>query len=388
MELNQAAISPKNKRNSRNSAVECLKILGMVLIVLSHVVQTLHSGNTYVGYQDYVFPLGVATSDPKILILNILRYSGVFGNAIFFVSSAWYLLDSKTASGKKIVSMLVEIWSISVLIMAVFGVAHQGNLSLRLVIKALFPTTFSLNWYLTCYILFYAIHPFLNQVIGAMNRRTLLRCAVAMSTLYIFVNFVIGEAFQTTNLILWVSVYFCMAYMKRCLYDASNRKLYNWLLILVGIGGNCLIVILTNFLGLHHIWHFSNQLLRWNENCNPFLIMAAIGMFNLARCSNFKNTLINKISGLSLLIYIVHENIFMRTYLRPYIWQRIYETFGYEHILLWTVIQVVVIFAASLIICSVYKLTLQKTVNKLSRITYRGFCKVYGLVEDFLMKDR
>ncbi len=387
MEINKTAVSLGNKHNSRNSAVECLKILGIALIVLSHVVQTLHSENTYVSYQDYVFPLGIATLDPQILILNILRYSGAFGNTIFFISSAWYLLDRKKVNGKKITSMLVEIWCISVLIMAIFGVIYQGNLDMKLMIKSLFPTTFSLNWYLTCYILFYAIHPFLNHVIYAMNQRTLLRSALTLSMLYIFMNFIVSGLFQTSILILWVTIYFCIGYMKLYLQDLSAKKLFNWVLILFGIGGNCVVVILTNILGLD-IGYFSNQLLRWSANCNPFLIVATIGMFNLARCSKFKNLTINKISGFSLLIYIVHENVFIRTYLRPFIWQKIYETFGYEHILMWTLIQVVVIFVVSLIVCSIYKLTLQKIVIKLSDITYRGFCKIYEIVENILLKAK
>ncbi len=391
MNLNKTDILLESKQNSRNSAVEWLKILGIVLIILSHVVQTLHDKNTYIGYKDYMLPLGNATSDPQELILNILRYSGCLGNTIFFVSSAWYLLDRKSASGKKILSMLVEIWIFSVLIMAIFSVAYPGTLDSKLVTKAFFPTTFSSNWYLTCYILFYAIYPFLNKIIYAMDQRTLLRCALTMSLLYIVLNYMHmlkwlgGTLFQKSELILWVTIYFCIAYMKLYLPELSKKKIFNWALILLGIGGNCIIVILANFRGLHTEF-YSNKLLYWNTNCSPMLIMATIGMFNLARGFDFKNTVVNKISGLSLLIYIVHENTFVRIYLRPYIWQNIYKTFGYDHILMWTVIQVAVIFITTLLVCIIYKYTLQRLVNKLAELAYRVFCKIYKRLENALLK--
>ncbi len=385
MEENKAAASPETKHNSRNSAVECLKIFGIILIILSHVVQTLSSENPYVGYQDYVLTLGNATTDSGILLLNLLRYAGAFGNTIFFICSAWYLLDSKKANGKKIVSMLLEIWVLSVVIMLMFKVFYPGNLDIKLMIKSLFPTTFSLNWYLTCYLLFYAIHPFLNRVIYAMNQRTLLRSALLLSMLYIFMNYVKSGLFETSGVILWVAIYFCIAYMKLYLQNISKKKIYNWILIFLGIGGNCIIVILTNFLGLR-IGFFNDKLLHWCHNCSPMLIMATIGMFNLVRDSNFKNTMMNKLSGFSLLIYIIHENIFIRTYLRPYMWQRIYEAFGYEHILLWIFIQVVVIFVACLIICVVYRFTLQKVVSWLSNRGFQLFCRIYEKIENVLIK--
>ena len=59
----------------RNSSIELLKIVGIILIVISHVVQTLHSNNDYVIKNDYILDISTATTNIQQLILTILRES-------------------------------------------------------------------------------------------------------------------------------------------------------------------------------------------------------------------------------------------------------------------------------------------------------------------------
>lgn len=71
----------------RNSSIELLKIIGIILIVMSHVIQTLSSSNSMVGIQDYILNISIATTNIQYLILAMLQSSGSFGNTIFFVCS-------------------------------------------------------------------------------------------------------------------------------------------------------------------------------------------------------------------------------------------------------------------------------------------------------------
>lgn len=125
----------------------------------------------------------------------------------------------------------------------------------------------------------------------------------------------------------------------------------------------------NKFWGLH-IDSVYNKLLYWNNNCNPFLFLASIGLFNLARNHHFVNTIINKISGLSLLVYLVHENHLVKIYLRPYIWQKIYTVFGYDYVVFWVFAQVLMIFVVSLMVCFIYKLTFKKITDLLASLAY------------------
>ena len=78
---------------------------------------------------------------------------------------------------------------------------------------------------------------------------------------------------------------------------------------------------------------FDNKLLRWSTFCSPFLLITAISMLNIARNIHFNNKIVNYISSLSLLIYIIHENQLLRTFYRPLMWNYVYNQFGYVDIL-------------------------------------------------------
>ena len=87
--------------NMRDSGIELLKVIAILLIVISHVVQTLSSENPLIGYSDYILDLSCATKEMQLVILMIMRHFGALGNSIFFICSTWFLLDSKIVSVKK-----------------------------------------------------------------------------------------------------------------------------------------------------------------------------------------------------------------------------------------------------------------------------------------------
>ncbi len=70
-------------------------------------------------------------------------------------------------------------------------------------------------------------------------------------------------------LLLWISVYLIVAYIKRyCMKLYSSAKV-NSILLLCGAAGAVGIVVLTDLLGLK-IAALSDQLLRWVSNFNLF----------------------------------------------------------------------------------------------------------------------
>ena len=184
----------------RNSSIELLKIVGIILIVISHVVQTLHSNNDYVIENDYILDISTATTNIQQLILTILRYSGSLGNSIFFICSAWFLLDNDKVDKKKILHMLMNVWVISITILIAVYIIRGGNLQIKLIIKQILPTTFENNWYITCYLLFYPLHPFLNRLIKSMEQKILLKSTLVLLFLYVGVNYILsGRFFSSAN---------------------------------------------------------------------------------------------------------------------------------------------------------------------------------------------
>ena len=75
------------KNKSRNSGIEILKIIAIILIVISHVTQTLYSNNPIFS-NEYVLEVRYSSKNIQHLILAWFSTFGAHGNLIFFVSSA------------------------------------------------------------------------------------------------------------------------------------------------------------------------------------------------------------------------------------------------------------------------------------------------------------
>lgn len=105
--------------------------------------------------------------------------------------------------------------------------------------------------------------------------------------------------------------------------------------------------------------HFDN-----NSNILAFLLALSLFMMTVER-KPFYSKGINYIAGLSLTVYVVHENILVRTYLRPLVWIWIKKNFGYSYVLLRDIIFATVLFVVSILISSLYKETLQRLIHKI-----------------------
>ena len=356
-------------RQTRDSGIELLKIFAIFVIVINHTVQSLTNEAYNIPNNGFVIDISRATTNIQCILLQIFRHFGVLGNSVFFICSAWFLLKSKNWNKKKWLFMVIEIWVVSIVIFIITYIILHGNISIGIIISSLFPTTFGNNWYMTCYLLFYPIHPILNSIVNMMNQRQLFRSTLVMVFLYVFMNFINCSWFFSSAIILWITIYFAIAYMQKYLMSFVDNIRENIILFIIGVIGFIGIILITDICGLYS-QVLSDKVMRWVNNCNPFLLAMSIAMFNIARNIHFKNRFINYISKLSLLIYIIHENIILRTYFRPAMWNYVYKRFGYSDVIQWVFIISFIIFIFGILCSILYVLTLQRFVNKVSGKLY------------------
>lgn len=254
-----------------------------------------------------------------------------------------------------------------------------------MIVSSLFPTLFCNNAYLSCYLLFYPIHPLLNIVVDKLDKKSLFRIALVMFFLYCVIGFIREGFFFPSEMILWIAIYFVVAFIQRYMTDFCGDRRKICLLLGTSLAGFIGVIVTTNILGFRFPF-FQNRMLYWVTNCNPFLIMAAVALFLLASNIHFRNAEINKLSSLSMLVYIIHENLILRTYYRPSMVNDVYRRFGYDHILLWVIILAVVIFAFGVTTSWIYDQTLRKQVRKGCEWVYPMIRKVYLAFECFVMK--
>ena len=370
-------MSANNKKANkvRNSNIELFKIISIFLIIICHTVYSWGG----IDLADMSIDLYSATTDVQTILLVFFRYFGIFGNAFFFICSAWFWVDSNDFRLEKEVFYVIEIWvvAVSILIICTLAKVQYGSAEM---LRSLIPTFSGANWYMTCYLIFYPLHVVLNRVIERMDKPALFRAAVILTFLYIICNF-IHRAFYSSEIIVWVAIYFVVAYTKKYLQDFCESVKANLILLLVCTGGHIALILLTNLFILK--WSvFDIDLLYWNEICNPFMVFAAISVLNLARKIDFQSKLINKISSLTLLIYIIHEDIELRTYVRPVVINYFCRIFENGNVVLIVLLIALLTFIAAVVVSYLYTLTLQRIVIKISQYISKFIIKIWTRIEN------
>lgn len=170
--------------------------------------------------------------------------------------------------------------------------------------------------------------------------------------------------------------YFIVAYSKLYLKNLTSNTRKQCLFLLFGTIGWFVLMICTNVIGLR-IEMVSDWMMRWNTFMNPFFVLIGFSMFNIFKSFELKSNFVNYVSGLSLLIYIIHCNRVIRDYVRYDIFEYIYERYTFENIVLWVMLYSFISFVLAYVLAVLYKATIEKSVTRIGESIY-NFCKRYA----------
>jgi hypothetical protein len=230
------------------------------------------------------------------------------------------------------------------------------------------------------------MHTILNNILNGLNQRQHLAATSALVILYLVINFIKDGLFFTSGIIVWVAIYFLLSYFKTYHQKQCNSIKFNVILFVIGFLLFLATIIVTNFLGFK-IGYFSNKLLYWNNNNNFFAITFVIALFNLFRQMKFKSRFINYTSSLSLLVYIIHDNIILRRYYRPFFINWLYETFGYSQVVLLMLAATFAIFVGTTIVAFIYDKTIRRFVRMLSEVVHKVCSNLWDKFANWAIKS-
>ena len=339
-------------KKTRNSSIELLKIIGMLFIAISHSIP-VEENNLNIN-------INIVSNNPLMFFLVILRNLGHIGNLIFIISSAWFLIDSKSTKKDKVINLIIDTFSISITFLIVIGLLGV-KLSLKDIIKQFIPVILGNNWFISCYILLYIIHPFLNIIIRNINQKTYLKFNLLL-VLYLIIQFVFGYRLYCNDFISFIVIYFGVGYIKLYMKKFYTNKKINYIILISSSILYIIALALLNILGLHFNI-LSNRMLYWNKINNILFIAIGISLFNIVSAKQFSNKFVNYIASLSLYFYLIHENLLFRRYVRPLFYEKVFQ---YGHILLWITLEALTLFVGGIILATIYKETIHKLASKLS----------------------
>ncbi|WP_302046156.1 hypothetical protein [Leuconostoc lactis] len=144
--------------DKRNSNIEVMRIL-MVLITAHHLAIWGFFKNS-----------SVTSISPNIVWLQLLESVGKIGVDIFILITGYFSLNS-IPTLKKVLNLTnrVRLYSL-IMFITVLMVGTTTKFSIGLFIKSLFPTIWSMYWFITAYVIIYIFSGFLSKGFQKMTQ--------------------------------------------------------------------------------------------------------------------------------------------------------------------------------------------------------------------------
>ncbi|HWT75418.1 MAG TPA: acyltransferase [Mobilitalea sp.] len=280
----------------RNSSFELLRILCMFMIVAYHY--NIHGNSSNIFQSDFSL---------NQLYSIIFGSWGLLGVDCFIFISAYFLVDSKRFSSKK----LVKIFFQTILYSTVMAFILYASGTVKFVpmdlYKSILAPFFNLYWFVTAYLMLYLIYPFLNKIIHSMDNRYLLKFLIILTILVPVYKTVISEA-SIGSFLFVIYLYILMGYLKNNpgnWFEKHAKSGFIWTSLAI-----IFFAVITSVLGTKldsdTVQNYTDMFIK---RFSPAMILDAIFLFYIFKNLKIKSSkFINNVAKTTLGIYLFHEN--------------------------------------------------------------------------------
>ncbi|MCM1157438.1 MAG: acyltransferase [Bacteroidales bacterium] len=334
----------------RNSSLEMLRIISMILIVSHHYAvhgfETVEMGYSFNRY-----------------IIGVLSLGGQVGVSCYILISGYFMINSKFRL-YKLVKLLGEVWfySVGIGILFAFVLTPVDALSWKIFIKMCFPIGYSGHWFMTDYILLMLVSPLLNIVISNIDKKNY-ESILIMATLFwsIIHSFTLAE-YGYTVIGWFVILYLYAGYIRKYVDIENNNAKKHFCVAVISyaviILSSIMMIFLGNYLSIDKFITYSSY---FSQLSSPFVLLTSSELLiTFAKVKPWQNKMINIAASATLGIYLIHDDgIFA-----PYLWNILLKTPEmYES--KWLIIHAIVSILSIYLSCTLIDLLRQATVEKI-----------------------
>ena len=356
----------------RNSSIELLRIISMVMIMFHHFA---YHGNFEWNYNEITIPH---------LWYNFILMGGKVGVNIFVLISGFFLIENteRLFQPKKLLKFWGQVVFYSITTYFLSIVLQINNFDIKQIIKICFPITYPGWWFASTYFMLYLIHPFLNKLLHDLNKNVYQYLILLLVLCWSIIPTLTTQLFESNSLLWFITLYVIAGYAK--IYGFNERlksKHYFFLFLIVLV---CSYLISVSFLVLgtkrnelavHAIDFFGMERF-------PILLMALFLFMTFAKLKIKYNKWINVIASATFGVYLIHDS----SYIRYYIWWNIFKINQYKESLFlipYSILVVFIIYVLCTGIEMVRKVLLERPyiifVNKYVNLLINPLNKIYEL---------
>lgn len=301
----------------RNSNLELLRILSMMLIIAHHFAY--HGGFTS------------AVTEANRVWLDTIIVGGKLGVNLFIMISGYFLIDSKFKPVKLLKLVLQVIFYIVLLYFISIWIEGSSFDKSDFIKELMSVVTAMRYWFIPVYIIVYILSPYLKKVVENCSRKELL----FLITFLIFIQVVIPELYDVSYLsdVGWfLSLYLFGSYIRIYKNEFFDDNIIMTCLFLVSLA--LMITYKVNYKTVMY------------ELKDVPCLTATISLFCWFKNLNIKNSkAVNLVSSTTLGIYLFHDN----GCFRPHLWEKLlhctaHETLPFVQFFCYSFISVILVF--------------------------------------------
>ena len=257
--------------------------------------------------------------------ISFLRALCICSVNVFVLISGYFMIGKNRINIKRILSIVFAILFFSWIFLFLAKRFGLTDLDIKGLITAIFPVSYKLYWFPTCYLFLCLVSPFLNKLLNALSKK-----AYLLLLAILFICFSVGNEIMALSdpfsvasgySIVWFVFLYCLAgYIKiyGIHFKLSKRK---WLLLYflsaaLVFGVTAMLSLLSDRFTIIDRYGLELHFARY---CSILVSFESIALFMCFKDAEIKNGFIQKIiaflAPLTFGVYLIHDNVNIRDYL-------------------------------------------------------------------------
>ena len=331
----------------RSSNIELYRIILIVLVIAHHYVMN-SSLSSIIATHPFT---------ARSIFFNLF---GMWGKTAIngFVMISGYFMCTSHITFKKYMKLLGKVIIYGVLIGIIFALTGHYQLTIREVIRWINPFDSLSNNFVSCFLLFFLLIPFINVLIKQMSKLSHKGLIIILLFIYTFLGTIPNFEYQMNYVSWFVVIYLIGSYVRIHPCELFENKTWCVTFMLISIALAAGSVIALNW---YHM-RTGNQYEMFFVSDSQKPLALAVAFFSFLFFKNIKigySKVINTLSASTFGILLIHSN----PYCRGWLWEEFIKTsnnYSYKWGILAAIIGVLGVYFSCFVIDWIQSNTVEK----------------------------
>ncbi|KAB5604858.1 acyltransferase family protein [Bifidobacterium jacchi] len=355
-------------QSQRNSSIETLRILSMLMIISHHFIVL-----------SQVKTLELPISVNKLFSDLLLRPGGKIGVTVFFLISAYFLCQETVNTKrniKRIVALDAQMLFYSLSITFIFLILDYKLVSTTTIVQSFIPLISRMWWYPTSYIIFLLLSPFITVSLRRIGKKNHFNLVLIVSFLWGLIAGLLPKIYldlSSQNMIIFCYLYILTSFYVWYLKPVSRR----FSLTLIGLG---LFLIWSNILVCSYLYqktgsslflHLEDSFI--SHEWKLPVAFTAFGLFSLFVSFQYYSKSINVIAKCTFGVFLIHNHPVSSSFLSHTLFNmsNTFNRISYPLIAISIILLVFILcILIDLIRQQIFKITLDRHINYITAVIF------------------